>query len=62
MPAFRRRGLQVALIQRRIADAMALGCRIIFGGAEYASQSLANQMACGLAIAYTAARWKQPPL
>ena len=59
VPSFRRRGLQLALIQRRIADAMALGCRLIFGGAEFASQSLANQMACGLSPAYTAARWRQ---
>jgi hypothetical protein len=58
-PALRRRGLQLALIRRRIADAMALGCRIIFGGAEYASQSHANQVACGLSVAYTAARWRQ---
>lgn len=58
-PAFRRRGLQGALIRRRIADAMALGCRVIFGSAEFASQSFANQMACGLVLAYTAARWRQ---
>jgi hypothetical protein len=58
-PAFRRRGLQLALIRRRIVDAMAFGCRIVFGGAEYASQSHTNQVACGLSVGYTAARWRQ---
>jgi ribosomal protein S18 acetylase RimI-like enzyme len=61
LSAYRGRGLQQALIRRRIADAMAQGCRLIIGGAEFASPSVANQMACGLAVAYTAARWVQRP-
>jgi hypothetical protein len=59
LPQFRRRGLQLALVRRRIADATALGCRVIFGGADFGSQSLANQIACGLSVAYLAARWTQ---
>jgi hypothetical protein len=46
-------------VRRRIADVTALGCRVIFGAAEFASQSLANQIACGLSVAYVAARWSQ---
>jgi hypothetical protein len=59
LPEFRRRGLQLALIHRRIADATELGCRMVFGAADFASPSLANQMACGLSLAYVAARWSQ---
>jgi hypothetical protein len=61
LTALRGRGLQHALIQRRISDATALGCRLIIGGADFESQSLLNQMACGLSVAYTAARWRQRP-
>jgi len=59
LPAHRRRGLQRALVQRRIVDATALGCRIIIGGAEFENESRTNQMACGLSVAYTAAVWRQ---
>src|SRR5215831_10679364 len=54
LPAFRGLGLHRALIQRRIADAMALGCRLVIGAAEFASQSFTNQIGCGLSVAYTA--------
>jgi GNAT superfamily N-acetyltransferase len=59
LPEYRRRGLQSALIQRRIADATALGCRVIFGGADFENPSRVNQMACGLGVAYTTAIWRQ---
>jgi len=59
LPAFRGLGLHRALIQRRIADAMALGCRLVIGAAEFGSQSFTNQIGCGLSVAYTAARWRQ---
>jgi ribosomal protein S18 acetylase RimI-like enzyme len=61
LSAYRGRGLQQALIRCRIADAMEQGCRLIIGGADFANPSLTNQMACGLAVAYTAARWVQRP-
>jgi hypothetical protein len=61
LPAYRRRGLQRALIRRRLADATALGCRVIIGGADFESQSRTNQMACGLTTAYLAAVWIQRP-
>jgi hypothetical protein len=59
LPAYRRRGLQGALIRRRVADAAKLGCRVIFGGADFENVSRTNQMACGLAVAYTAMVWEQ---
>jgi GNAT superfamily N-acetyltransferase len=59
LPAFRRRGIQRALIDRRIADATKLGCRLICGGADFENNSRTNQMAGGLSIAYTASIWRQ---
>jgi ribosomal protein S18 acetylase RimI-like enzyme len=59
--AYRRRGLQRALIRRRIADATKLGCRVIIGGADFESESRTNQIACGLTVAYLAAVWAQRP-
>jgi GNAT superfamily N-acetyltransferase len=61
LPAYRRRGLQRALIRRRIADAKKLGCRVIIGGADFGNESRTNQMACGLTVAYLAAVWTQRP-
>jgi GNAT superfamily N-acetyltransferase len=61
LPAYRRRGLQQALIRRRILDADALGCRAIIGGADFESPSRTNQLACGLSVAYLAALWAQRP-
>ena len=59
LPAYRGRGLQRALIQRRIADATRLGCGVIFGGADFENVSRLNQMACGLGVAYTATVWER---
>jgi hypothetical protein len=58
-PEYRRRGLQRALVRRRIADATKLGCRLIFGGADFEGVSRTNQMAGGLTVAYLAAIWEQ---
>lgn len=60
LPQFRNRGLQTALIQRRLADAKELGCKVVFGGSDFESNSRTNQMACGLQVAYTSALWTQP--
>ncbi len=59
LPQFRNRGLQSALIRRRLADARDLGCKIVFGGSDFENNSRTNQMACGLHVAYTAAMWSQ---
>lgn len=61
LTAYRRRGLQRALIRRRINDAIGLGCRVIIGGADFENDSRKNQMACGLTTAYLAALWAQRP-
>jgi len=54
---FRKRGVHSALIRRRIADAIELGCDTIVGGADFESPSRDNQMRCGLQIGYLAALW-----
>ncbi|CAN5581603.1 hypothetical protein BH10PLA1_BH10PLA1_13030 [soil metagenome] len=59
LPEYRSRGLQTALIRRRIADAIAHGCTLVYGGADFEGSSRTNQIACGLQIAYTAALWSQ---
>ena len=59
LTAYRRRGLQRALIRRRIADATKLGCRVIIGGADFENESRTNRIACGLTVAYLAAVWAQ---
>jgi len=59
LPAYRGRGLQTALIRRRLADAQKLGCKAVFGAADFENNSRTNQMACGLQVAYTAAWWCQ---
>jgi hypothetical protein len=58
IPRHRRRGVQSALIRRRMSDASAAGCTTILGGAEFLSTSCANMMRAGLNVAYTAAIWE----
>jgi hypothetical protein len=55
LAGYRHRGLQRALIRRRIADATKLWCRVIIGGVDFENESRTNQMACGLTVAYLAA-------
>lgn len=48
VPTFRRRGIQRALIARRIEDARADGAVTVFGAVRYGDQSWANMRALGL--------------
>ena len=48
VPRFRRRGLQRAMIARRVRDAREAGARMVFGGVQYGHQSWANMHALGL--------------
>jgi len=47
-PPFRRRGIQRALIARRVDDARAAGARYVFGGVGYGDASWSNMRAMGL--------------
>lgn len=52
VPRFRRRGIQRALIARRLADARAAGASTVFGGVVYGDRSWANMRANGLREAF----------
>lgn len=48
VPRFRKRGVQRALIARRIADARAAGAHTLFGAVQYGDASWSNMRALGL--------------
>jgi ribosomal protein S18 acetylase RimI-like enzyme len=56
-PAFRRHGLHVALLRRRIRDASASGVDFIFSGAEPMSTSHRNMERAGLRLHFIRAKW-----
>lgn len=58
-PAFRRRGVQRALIARRVADARAAGAAVVFGAVQYGDQSWANMRALGLREAFLTVTFKR---
>jgi ribosomal protein S18 acetylase RimI-like enzyme len=53
LPAFRRRGCQLALIAARVADAADGGCDLVTSGAEFGSSSQRNLERAGFRLAYT---------
>ena len=61
LPFHRRRGAQGALMTRRIADAIALGCTAIATETgilpDRPNPSLDNMLRCGFAIAYERPVW-----
>lgn len=61
LPAFRGRGVQTALIHRRIADAAAAGCDLIAGQTGNGTGSQRNMERAGLRLAYTKAEFYQRP-
>lgn len=56
-PLFRRRGLQSALLRRRIRDAGLAGVDLVFSGAEPLSSSHRNMERAGLRLQFTRAKW-----
>ena len=61
LPEYRGRGLQSALIAKRLECARARHCRIVSSGAAWASQSQRNLQRAGLAIAHVRAIWTNGP-
>ena len=57
LPEFRRRGLQLALLGRRIEAARQLGCEWIVGQATPRNTSMRNQLRAGLSLSGTKAIW-----
>lgn len=56
-PSFRRRGLQIGLLRRRMHDAGLAGADLIFSGAEPFSSSHRNMERVGLRLQFTRAKW-----
>ncbi len=56
-PAFRRHGLHVALLRRRIRDASTCGVDFVFSGAEPMGTSHRNMERAGLRLHFTRAKW-----
>jgi GNAT superfamily N-acetyltransferase len=56
-PAFRGRGLQTALLARRIADARAAGVDFVCSGAEFLSQSHRNMERAGMRVQFVRSLW-----
>jgi hypothetical protein len=56
-PAFRRRGLQLALLRRRMRDAAQSGVDFIFSGAEPFSTSHRNMERIGMRLQFIRTRW-----
>ncbi|WP_083205158.1 GNAT family N-acetyltransferase [Bacillus sp. FJAT-27264] len=61
LPAFRGRGLQSALLQRRLHEAYKAGCELVAGQAAYGSVSQNNMERAELQIAWTRALWEPYP-
>ncbi len=59
VPDFRNKGVQTALIQKRIQRALEEGCRYLVGQAAFGSVSQKNMERAGLKVAYTNAIWEK---
>lgn len=57
LPACRGRGVQSALITRRIDEAAQAGCDLLVGGAYFGTSSMRNQQRAGLSLAFTRGIW-----
>lgn len=57
-PAFRGRGLQAALLRRRITDAHAAGVDFVCSGADYLSTSHRSMERVGMRVQFTRAIWQ----
>lgn len=61
LPEYRRRGVQSALIARRVADAPALGCDLILGGGSPGTICYRNFERAGLRLVPTGSLWQEAP-
>ncbi len=58
-PAFRGRGLQSALLRRRIADASRADAEFVCSGANYLSTSHRNMERVGMRVQFVRANWRE---
>ena len=57
LPHYRGRGIQTALIRRRLADAPASGCDLVLGGGSMATTTYRNFERAGLRLIPTGMHW-----
>jgi hypothetical protein len=58
-PAYRRRGLQLALLQRRISEAVSAGVDFICSGAAFQSGSHRNMERAGMRVQFVRSIWTE---
>ena len=58
LPEYRQRGIQTALIRRRLADAPALGCDMVLGGGSMGTTTYRNFERAGLRLIPTGMHWR----
>ncbi len=58
LPDYRRRGVQLALIQQRLQDAAALGCSLVIGGSTPGTTEFRNFERAGLRLLPTGSVWR----
>ena len=58
LPNYRKKGIHVKLLQKRITDAKDAGCKLIVGQAACESVSQRNMEKVGMSIAYTKSIWE----
>jgi hypothetical protein len=58
-PAYRRRGLQLTLLQRRISEAIAAGVDFICSGAAFQSGSHRNMERAGMRVQFVRTIWTE---
>lgn len=61
LPEFRRRGVQRAVIARRVQEAREAGVGVMFGCVQYGDQSWANMRALGLREVFMTVTFTRPP-
>ncbi|MFC4600753.1 GNAT family N-acetyltransferase [Cohnella hongkongensis] len=59
LPDYRCRGVQTALLRRRVAAAREEGCALVVGQCAFLSQSHRNMERIGMRIGYVRASWQQ---
>lgn len=59
LPEYRGRGIQAALIQRRLRDALELGCSFVVGGGSLGTTTFRNQERAGLRLIPSGSVWRE---
>lgn len=61
IPEFRGKGIQQAMLHRRLKDAKTKGCNLIMAQCEFGTTSFRNLQRFGFRVAFTKSVWKRSP-